>query len=445
MRSKVLVLDVGSSSLRCSSFDDKLRMIHSESRPFAKQLDGLLETLTSLYNNQRDDDEVVAVGLSCFVMNLIGLQDGVPKVLLDYSNHDPSLATILDTLTIDRASLYQRTGTPLHTSYALAQLLHLDENYQSYQWTTIASYCISQWTQQPERINTITHSEASWTGLLNRHTLDWDTELLDQLLPNIQLPRIDDWNHHHHDSYFFGGIGDGACATAGSKSRIAVTIGTSAAARVLVPHPTAPLPQGLFEYCVSRHQRLVGGALTDGGNIIVTLQRLLGTTIDWENVARAYPSPSIPIILPFYQGERSTGFRSRAQSVWFGTTHGTTPAELVLAHLVGITLRLVAIVELLPSSSDILVSGKALERNWLWRQMLADATGRTVIYDPTTREGTSRGLAKLLWEEIRNEPLDDPIDDTAVYSHPNTETKDFWRDTRERHERLLLQLDPLFR
>ncbi|KAL7448183.1 hypothetical protein ACHAWC_000424 [Mediolabrus comicus] len=87
---------------------------------------------------------------------------------------------------------------------------------------------------------------------------------------------------------FFLGIGDGAAANIGSKCgtrspcnnekrRIAVTIGTSAAARLCLPHESDSnssnqsdilVPFGLFCYRVDRSNILLGGALTDGGSVI---------------------------------------------------------------------------------------------------------------------------------------------------------------------------------
>jgi gluconokinase len=75
----------------------------------------------------------------------------------------------------------------------------------------------------------------------------------------------------------FLGIGDGACANIGSKcltgSRIAVTIGTSAAAWVCLRSGLSSsiitVPNGLFCYRVDKSHILVGGgALTDGGSVI---------------------------------------------------------------------------------------------------------------------------------------------------------------------------------
>ncbi|KAL7452788.1 hypothetical protein ACHAWC_004523, partial [Mediolabrus comicus] len=145
---------------------------------------------------------------------------------------------------------------------------------------------------------------------------------------------------------FFLGVGDGAAANIGSKCgtrspcnnekrRIAVTIGTSAAARLCLPHhidissnpSDIVVPFGLFCYRVDRSNILLGGALTDGGSVIEWARSLLNLQPPesfercLEKVATIYgargasssspsPSPSTGVcMLPFLGGERSTGFR----------------------------------------------------------------------------------------------------------------------------------------
>ena len=202
------------------------------------------------------------------------------------------------------SAMYQCTGTPLHVSYALPQLLAFYNNdsnaeiaKQIHKWQTISSICLYRWCGRPQSIQMpISYSEASWTGMLNFRTCTWDDETVnilkscrgtaqqhndqpkndeyhDDILPPLvdfdkSLPFLrggipqynDDGNNNSYwerwpelqNSKLFFGIGDGAAANIGSKcgtrssgsddvQRIACTIGTSAAARVCLPLPlTAP-------------------------------------------------------------------------------------------------------------------------------------------------------------------------------------------------------------
>ena len=277
---------------------------------------------------------------------------------------------------------------------------------------------------------------------------------------------------------FFLGIGDGACANIGSKcsssSRIAVTVGTSAAARVCLYLPihvggvcgddddigytkvdsAIHVPSGLFCYRIDKSHVLLGGALTDGGSVVEWARNLLNLKQDdrlqscmhdvtdlynqdiaeigtyspfqYQNESSSRSSQNEAIdsplhrfksntltVIPFFSGERSTGYRGGAKGSILGLTRETTPTHLMKACLEGVILRINAVLILIsdvistnnnntfddtltPKTPCILASGNALERNLLWRQMLADCTSIPVLTDADANEGTSRGVAKLV-------------------------------------------------
>jgi gluconokinase len=238
------------------------------------------------------------------------------------------------------------------------------------------------------------------------------------------------------DCKFFLGIGDGACANVGSKcttaSRIAVTIGTSAAARMCFHHDATlstspfffsiPAFHGLFCYRIDKSHVLVGGALTDGGSVVEWARHFLNlrdeqafqdclnqvqALVEQERAAVNHEAHERSnqrelSLVPFLSGERSTGFRDGATGAAFGLTRETTPAHFFKSCLEGVSLRLKAVLELIVASREtdeapvIIGSGRAMECNDLWRQMIADSSGLRVVFDADTEEGTSRGAAQLV-------------------------------------------------
>ena len=189
-------------------------------------------------------------------------------------------------------------------------------------------------------------------------------------------------------------------------------------------------PPGLFCYRVHRELVLVGGALTDGGSVVEWARALLNMKDEesfktcLEQVAHEYEkscteafagvgtassaSNSITMV-PFLSGERSIGFRGGAKGCISGLTRETTSTDIMHACLESVVLRLGCVLQLIKetcylhsvegttSSRSILVaSGNALERNTLWRQMLADCSSMDVIMDNDSREGSSRGAAVLM-------------------------------------------------
>jgi gluconokinase len=287
--------------------------------------------------------------------------------------------------------------------------------------------------------------------------------------PELQTTRI------------FLSLGDGACANVGSKcstpSRIACTVGTSAAARVVLWSPVGSdtlqrVPRGLFCYRIDRSHVLVGGALTDGGSVVEWVSQLLNLSTEeafqeclQKVEALAEMDLTTPgqtsslTVVPFLSGERSTGFRSQATGAILGLTRETTPAHLFKSCLEGVTLRIAAIVKLIQDTIPgetvprIIASGKALEVNGLWRQMLSDSTGLEVVFDKDTEEGTSRGVACLVSMALAKSPargtestaflVDEPVEASLV-SSPRESSKDYWQHAARNQDGFINAISGLF-
>ena len=85
-----------------------------------------------------------------------------------------------------------------------------------------------------------------------------------------------------------------------------------------------------------------------------------------------------------------------------GLTRETSSAHFFKSCLESVSLRIRAILELIQQARGqdelpwIVASGKALESNALWRQMVSDSSGLKVVLDSDTHEGTGRGVARLV-------------------------------------------------
>ena len=196
-------------------------------------IDEVLNKLRLHFDNSKVPFRILGVGISSFVMNLIGIHKngtvGNEESTLSYACNSSEvvqecikLKCLLGEEKLN--DLYQNTGTPLHNSYAVAQLRAYynninDKNNQETKleeeegestkstssnaskhddevklWTTISSYCIQQWTGN-HHLNQISFSEASWTGLFNFHSCKWDERTCD-LLPlhcRKALPTVGDY------------------------------------------------------------------------------------------------------------------------------------------------------------------------------------------------------------------------------------------------------------
>ena len=428
--------------------------------------------------------------------------------------------------------LYQNSGTPLHSSYALAQLRVLYNTHPSlcgriHAWQSISNLVIARWTGQKEkggvRDLAFSYSEASWTGLLNFRTCRYE-ELALSLLPSDScreaLPRhlcdfdecLSEWASEYASKWpqlshacLYLGLGDGASANIGSKCcvpyRIACTVGTSAAARVCIPFPLIQqqeqqeeqqaqnaflqVPHGLFCYRIDRHHILLGGALTDGGSVIEWIRQLLNLEDPQdfdacmqrvetalarrvEMIQQDADASCILTTVPFLSGERSTGYRGGTTGVMYGLTRETTALDLVQSCLEGVTLRLGAIVQRIQQVLDnartatttatttvvdpqIIVSGKALEVNQVWRQMISDCTGLNVFLDTETVEGTSRGVALMLRTVLADDSSPPslvhlPLEaiNTQHRHQPEPESTAYWKQLKVQQDNVISAVSPLY-
>jgi gluconokinase len=246
---------------------------------------------------------------------------------------------------------------------------------------------------------------ASATGLFNQRTCDWDTELIRQLgVPLETLPRI------ATDKTQIV-VGDGAANNIGAgcstKDKIALMIGTSGAMRVVFNgDPPTNLSPSLWSYRVSRERVVVGGALSDGGGLAQWLVQSLnvGNNIAelQQHLAAFEPDSHGLTIVPFWSGERSTGWNPEARGGIFGLSQQTTALEILRAALEAIAYRFALIAEALDDiapGATVFATGKALRSSPLWLQIIADVLGRPVMFGGSP-EASMRGAALLALEAV---------------------------------------------
>ena len=156
---------------------------------------------------------------------------------------------------------------------------------------------------------------------------------------------------------WFPALGDGACANVGSgaigPSSIALTVGTSAAVRLILPRPPGQrwaFPPGLWAYRLDRERAVLGGALSNGGNLLRWIWNTTGTGPDDEATKAAAalaPDSTGLTFLPFLAGERSPGWYDDATAVIAGLTLSTRPEHLIRAGMEAVAYRLAAVYDAL--------------------------------------------------------------------------------------------------
>src|SRR5262249_27253681 len=247
-------------------------------------------------------------------------------------------------------------------------------------------------------------SMASGTGLLLTETRAWDVTLLEALgLRQEQMPELGDLQHslwglqrEYADRWpalnrvpWFPALGDGATANVGSGcaalGRIAVTVGTSSAVRAITPLASSrEPPQGLWRYLLDGRRALIGGALSEGGNLFAWMEQVLRLPPleEVEAQVAALPPDGLGLpFLPYLAGERSFGWHAEARAVIAGLSIGTTAQDLLRAGIEALAFRIAAVYGLLVNALGsakptwAIGSGAALLKSRLLQHVLADTLG----------------------------------------------------------------------
>ena len=327
---------------------------------------------------------------------------------------------------LDEPAFHARTGTVFHPSYMPARVRWLRALMPSVavrvaRWMTIGDYVTMRLFGSPA----ITISMASGSGLFDQHRLSWDAPLLAALeMGPEQLPSLIDRDEPFlalrpefasrlgplRATPFYGVLGDGACANVGSgcmtSSELALSIGSSAALRVIARVDEFTIPAGLWCYRLDRAHVVLGGALSNGGNVFAWLRDMLRLPphdeLEAQLTARL-PDAHALTVLPFLAGERSPEWPLTARAVIAGLGLDTGPVDLLHAAMEGVSLRLALIHGLLRAYfhglRTIVGSGGALRQSPAWAQMVTDALGSPLAVTED-HETSSRGVALLALEAV---------------------------------------------
>lgn len=443
----LLILDVGSSSVRAMLFDREASLIpdaivrrehqmittHEGGAYFeVAALQDRIEQCLDIILQHPDAKKIEAVGMDTFVGNILGIDGrGNPLTpLLTYA--DTRSADDVEHLrsVYDASDTHQRTGCPHHSAYLPSQLHWFKRTYpdifaQIMCWQDFGTYLYQRWFDQ---VIPMSYSIASWTGLLNRADLKWDAVWLGILgLTSDQFPVLADYDtvimglaspYRERwpilaDVPFFLPIGDGVAANVGAGSlnnqTIALSLGTTAAVRIISTEKMPTVPEGLWSYQVHRSAHLIGGATSEGGNIYhwIKNQFKLGENIENDLIQAEADSHGLTFI-PLLGGERSPYWHSAATGSLVGLRFSTSGKDILQAALEGVAIRLKLIYDLLPKVDDhqIMAVGGALEASPAWGQMIADTFAHEICLIKKS-EITARGTAMLVLKALDNHALED--------------------------------------
>jgi gluconokinase len=475
---RILSVDVGSSSVRAELYDDAGEGVEGtevkldyefEYTPEGgaeKDADELLDLVVRAVDgtlSEAGGAVISGVAMSTFWHSILGLdRDGRPTTpILTWA--DRRAAECVPDLRerLDERAYHRRTGCVPHSSYCPAKLLWascaLPEAFEKTEhWVSPADYFYANFFGEPYQVGT---SMASGTGLLDQNRRKWDRETL-EVLPaeEAQLSAISDeprkglageWAERWpalRETPWLPAVGDGACSNVGSgctgSDRLALMVGTSGAMRVLWKAESVEIPDGPWCYRADAKRYVMGGALSDGGNLIEWLRntlRLPDTEKTEEMLSDMEPDSHGLTFLPLLAGERGPGWADRANGTVSGLSMTSKPVEILRAAMEAVALRFAIIVEMLgtasPGEKEVVASGGGLLNSATWTRIMADTLGRPVTLSGV-QEASSRGAALIALEALGGPEIEAAQAPLGETFEPDPSNHEVYMKALERQRRL---------
>lgn len=479
----VLALDVGTSSTRCVAFDVRGAEIPlAGSGPAVREhavratpdggseldaaplLAGAFACLAAASQDMRGRGRpILGVGVCTMWHGVLAVDGrGEPLTPLLLWNDMRSAAQALSLRRVlDQEAVHRRTGCVLHPSFLPARLMWLRDARPEVFRRASRFVSFGEWLEfrlfGRWRVGL---SMASGTGFLDQDACAWDAELLQAV--GLEPERLSPLEPLHAgrtglardaalrlpalaEAPVFPALGDGACNSVGSgacgRGEGALMVGTSAALRVMFAEHAPPAPPGLWRYLLDRRRALIGGALSNGGNLYAWLLRTLRLDeprdVLERKLAAAQPGGHGLTMLPFLAGERNPDYPLDATGLVAGLRLASTPFDVLHAGLEAVAFRLAAIADRLQDAGcapERYVASGGLLHSPAWARLLADVLGRPLTLSPL-QEATARGAALVALEALGAIPsaLDVPAPPGRLIE-PDARRHAAYADSRARHE-----------
>jgi gluconokinase len=372
---------------------------------------------------------VLGISVSTAMHGLIGLAaDGRPLTPLVTWADARSIGQARRLKESDAAlAVYRASGSPIHPMTPLTKLMWFAEEEPELcarvaHWVGLKDFVLAVLT---DRLVTEA-SSASGTAMWDLATRDWNPAALtlagvrpDQLPPI--LPTTTQLPLSPAAAAALGlpagtpvvvGAADGPLGNLGTGALApgvaGLSIGTSGAVRMLVPRPALDADGRLFCYALTDDHWVVGGAISNGGEVARWAGRVFGADLlahaagssaDAELLALAEQVPAGSdglLMLPYLLAERAPLWDPELTGAFLGIRHGHTRGHFVRAAVEGVALQLSAIVERLARVAPVtsLRATGGVFRSALWRRVVAGTLDRPVVVTGGA-EGTAMGAAAL--------------------------------------------------
>lgn len=425
----IITIDIGTGAVRVVAFDLKGNILGSmkgsyptfHSRPDYSEQDPEQIFITMLYvlknflneNIHPKKYKIVSICFGGAMHSVLTIdKNGVPigNAMVWADNRAKKEAQVLKDSSLGKL-LYHATGTPIHPMSPLNKITWLKNNDKerfkhTEKFLSIKAYIIQQLTGEYMS----DYSLASATGLLNIHTLNWETDALKHAgITANKLPDLvpvfyttDKLKKEYQTSLglpakvkIIVGSSDGCLATLGAgvwgEGKATITIEESGAVRVIGKKVLQDKKQRFFNYLLTEDNYVSGGPTNNGGAVFEWFAKQFGDfkrAFDLEDsmdnlindASKVAVGSGGLIFLPYLQGERAPIWNANAKGVYFGLNIKHEQQHFVRATIEGILYAVYSIGKTLEEhrTIDTLSVNGSFASYPFWTQMIADIFNKPV-------------------------------------------------------------------
>jgi gluconokinase len=420
----VLCFDIGSGGMRGARFNEQLEVMAHHDVDWDLHRDAEGRATLSVYDIEGAFSEVAhalaggaapaAVSIACFMHSFLVLSSCCAALTPVFTWMDTTEPEGIDAVRRKLGSRFHaRTGCHYHPMFPVFKLAAKPPGRGNRMGSPKAWLT---WELTGSFVEDVGMASAS--GLLGVQSGTWDREILGiagmeaEDLPVVVSPDAVVGTVTDAGGTRFGipsgttlvsGSGDGFLANVGSActmpNRMAVTLGTSGAARQMVMRPALNSDAGTFCYRADSGSFLLGCASSNGGNVLDWARSTFGPmALDVSG------SADLPIFLPWMNGERSLEWDPSLRESWHGRHERHSPAELFRAAAEGVLFNIAQYVETIERESGvkaekIVLSGNGF-REPLLAPLLASLLGRELLNPESSGLATLRGAAVYAWRAL---------------------------------------------
>ncbi|MFN8358177.1 MAG: gluconokinase [Spirosomataceae bacterium] len=316
-------------------------------------------------------------------------------------------------------TFYQQSGVPLHPMTPFAKLLWAKQHQPTWWREADLFVGIKEWIwYKLTGVFETDYSVGGATGMFNLATHQWSCDALKAIDLDIKrLPAMVDTLTVREcvtDELFpkgtplVIGASDGCLATLGSGAvypdTMAVTVGTSAAARALRETPLTDPSGRTFCYYVAPQKYVLGGGSNNGGIVAEWFVKNFadnnfGTFYEW--LQNAHPGADGLLFIPYLQGERAPVWNAGATGVFHGMTMHHTRTHFARAVMEGILLNVRYIAESVTALGNQPIEqvkvGGGLATSPVVMQLLSDVLGAHVHITQTNEHSAWGATMLAMW------------------------------------------------